>query len=103
MKADREMACDEAVLQLLYHDKAVVGYGHTMINFASTIQRKLPLIAEFTSGKRQMKERIERIAAFRTKKHTQLKNSMLLCFNSFYLNCSTTFRICTRNRSRRDI
>ncbi|MED1607891.1 BlaR1 family beta-lactam sensor/signal transducer [Cytobacillus kochii] len=83
MKADREMACDEAVLQLLYHDKAVVRYGHTMINFASTMQRKLPLTAEFTSGKRQMKERIERIAAFRTKKAYSLKKTV--CFYTLTL------------------
>ncbi|MEK4197979.1 BlaR1 family beta-lactam sensor/signal transducer [Cytobacillus sp. FSL K6-0265] len=76
MKGDREIACDEAVLQLLHHHEAVVGYGHTMINFAATMQKKLPITAEFTSGKRQMKERIERIAGFRTQKGYSLRKTV---------------------------
>lgn len=67
MRLDREIACDSAVLNTLdqYQHAA---YGNTIIMFAdkSYLPRHFSMVNQIASSKKQLKKRIERIAAFRS-------------------------------------
>ncbi|MGD7045818.1 BlaR1 family beta-lactam sensor/signal transducer [Jeotgalibacillus proteolyticus] len=79
MRMDREIACDHAVLKSLDHTKRTA-YGNTIIKFAD----KSFLSAHFSTGnqlistKKQVKKRIERIAAYKTETKWDKLKSMLV-------------------------
>ncbi|WP_309119716.1 BlaR1 family beta-lactam sensor/signal transducer [Paenibacillus sp.] len=80
MRLDREIACDHAVLRTL-DDRSHAKYGHTMINFAEKMSRPLDLAwgNRFASSKKQLKRRIERIAAY-TSESGRLRRKSIAVF-----------------------
>jgi bla regulator protein BlaR1 len=65
MKLDREIACDSAVLHSLDKHR-YTEYGNTIINFADKLSRPkyITLVHQLNGAKKQIKKRIESIAAF---------------------------------------
>ncbi|WP_106498327.1 BlaR1 family beta-lactam sensor/signal transducer [Lentibacillus sp. Marseille-P4043] len=65
MRLDREIACDSAVLNTLDQNQHAA-YGHTIIMFAdkSYLPRNFTMTNQLASSKKQLKKRIEHIAAF---------------------------------------
>lgn len=66
MRLDREIACDAAVLRML-DDRSYAEYGHTILNFADRASKQRGAVAwesRFASPRRQLKRRIEMIAAY---------------------------------------
>ncbi|PWU69985.1 BlaR1 family beta-lactam sensor/signal transducer [Gracilibacillus dipsosauri] len=79
MRLDREIACDRAVLNTLDQNQHVA-YGNTIIMFAdkSSLSRQFAMVNQLTSSKKQLKKRIERIAAFTMEtKLLQLKSILI--------------------------
>lgn len=82
MRLDREIACDSAVLKLLDHNQ-YAAYGNTIIHFAdkSYLPRQFAMVNQLASSKKQLKKRIERIAAFTTEsKRLKLKSILIFMF-----------------------
>ncbi|MHC1747859.1 MAG: BlaR1 family beta-lactam sensor/signal transducer [Cellulosilyticaceae bacterium] len=71
MRTDREVACDIAVLRSL-DEEQYIRYGMTIINFAEILSkpRNFTTMTSMGGSKRQIKNRIEKIAYF--KKETNL-------------------------------
>lgn len=67
MRLDREVACDNAVLKMLDQNQ-YAAYGNTIINFVdkSYLPRQFAMVNQLASSKKQLKKRMERIAAFTT-------------------------------------
>ncbi len=64
MRADREIACDASVLQLLEQD-AYEDYGRTLINFAEKLSlSSFPFAAGLGGNGAQLKRRIRSIASY---------------------------------------
>ncbi|MCP3739464.1 BlaR1 family beta-lactam sensor/signal transducer [Rossellomorea sp. BNER] len=79
MRLDREIACDSAVLKLLDQNQ-YAAYGNTIINFAdkSYLTGQFAMVNQLASSKKQLKKRIERIAAFTTEsKRLKLKSILI--------------------------
>jgi bla regulator protein blaR1 len=79
MRLDREIACDSAVLKLLDQNQ-YAAYGNTIINFAdkSYLPGQFAMVNQLASSKKQLKKRIERIAAFTTEsKRLKLKSILI--------------------------
>lgn len=65
MKLDREIACDSAVLHVL-DPQSYSKYGNTLIHFLDNRRsNNLALMSQLNGSKKQLKERIQRIASFR--------------------------------------
>src|SRR5699024_10474974 len=65
MRLDREIACDSAVLGML-EQKQHSSYGNTILMFADQhyLSRQFAMVNQIASSKKQLKRRIEHIAAF---------------------------------------
>ncbi len=72
MRADREMACDEAVLMHL-EQKEAMQYGHTLLDMVEIFSGRVRYagIAGILEEKSQIKTRIQRISQF-DRRHTKL-------------------------------
>lgn len=84
MKLEREITCDNQVLQQFDEDKAVE-YGYTILNFAGKMMKgpTSSLISELGGSKNQIKMRILKISAFQP-------DSKLLKFKSrIFVYCIT--------------
>lgn len=80
MKVDREIVCDITVLTSLNEDYHLE-YGHTIINFASTLFKSSPFlqVADIGGGKNQIKRRIVEIASFKNENYkTKFKSIVAL-------------------------
>lgn len=65
MRADRELACDTSVLQMLKEDE-YENYGMVLLNFAHRLsKRTFPFAAEMGGGRRHLRQRIINIASYR--------------------------------------
>ncbi|ASN06395.1 BlaR1 family beta-lactam sensor/signal transducer [Virgibacillus necropolis] len=80
MRLDREIACDSAVLKMLNQNQHAA-YGNTIINFVdkSYLSRHFVMANHLAGSKKQLKKRIERIAAF-TVESKLLKLKSILIF-----------------------
>lgn len=66
MKLDREIACDSAVLHSL-DQQCYTEYGNTIIHFVDNRRQKnFAFMNQLNGSKKQLKERIKRIASFHT-------------------------------------
>ncbi|SDM44534.1 BlaR1 family beta-lactam sensor/signal transducer [Sediminibacillus halophilus] len=81
MRLDREIACDSAVLKTLDQDN-YAAYGDTIIKFAekSISASRFAMVNQLASSKQHLKERIVRIAAFKTESR-RLKIKSILVFS----------------------
>lgn len=79
MRLDREIACDGAVLKMLDQNQ-YEAYGNTIINFAdkSYLPRQFTMVNQLSGSKKQIKKRIERIAAFTTESKLLKLKSILI-------------------------
>ena len=75
MKADREIACDTSVLEIL-DEKDYQKYGHTLINFAEKIS-VLPFTSGIGGSMAQMKKRILNIVSYRKPSVRQRRKSVI--------------------------
>ncbi|MXQ54207.1 BlaR1 family beta-lactam sensor/signal transducer [Shimazuella alba] len=80
MKLDREIACDSAVLHSL-DKRCYAEYGNTIIHFLDKLSRPkyITLVNQLNGAKKQIKKRIESIAAF-TVESRQLRLKSLTIF-----------------------
>jgi bla regulator protein BlaR1 len=80
MRADREVACDTAVLKRLPED-CHINYGETLLNFASTMSRSpaLSFAADMGGSKPQIIRRVKHIASY-TKESRLLKIKSVCVF-----------------------
>lgn len=80
MRLDREIACDSTVLKMLNQNQHAA-YGNTIINFVdkSYLPRHFAMVNQLAGSKKQIKKRIERIAAF-TVETKLLKLKSILIF-----------------------
>ncbi|WP_174612951.1 BlaR1 family beta-lactam sensor/signal transducer [Virgibacillus ihumii] len=79
MRLDREIACDNAVLKTL-HQNEHKAYGNTIIHVAaeSYLPGYFTMVNQFNDSKKQLKERIESIAAYTPEtKLVKLKSIMI--------------------------
>ncbi|VDG97189.1 Regulatory protein BlaR1 [Lysinibacillus sphaericus] len=79
MRLDREIACDSAVLNILDQNQHAT-YGNTIIMFAekSYFPKQFAMVNQLASSKKQLKKRIECIAAFTFEtKLLQLKSILI--------------------------
>lgn len=78
IRQERELACDNAVLQLL-NESEYKSYGNTLINFAETIALSpSPLTMGISGNAKQLKKRILNIASFCKPTFTQKLRGYLL-------------------------
>jgi bla regulator protein BlaR1 len=80
MKLDREIACDSAVLHSL-DKRCYAEYGNTIIHFLDKLSRPkyITLVNQLNGAKKQIKKRIESIAAF-TVESRRLRLKSLIIF-----------------------
>lgn len=80
MRLDREIACDSAVLKMLDQNQHAA-YGNTIINFVDKtyLPRHFAMANHLAGSKKQLKKRIERIAAY-TGESKLLKIKSILIF-----------------------
>jgi bla regulator protein BlaR1 len=79
MKLDREIACDSAVLHSL-DNRQYAEYGNTIIDFVDKLSRPkyITLVHQLNGAKKQIKKRIECIAAFTVEpRKLQLKSLVI--------------------------
>ena len=66
MKADREIACDSSVLQLLTESE-YIDYANTLINFAEKLSRNsFPFVSGIGGNVKQIRKRILNIVSYRS-------------------------------------
>lgn len=87
MRLDREIACDHAVLSSL-DENCHREYGLTIINFIDKVsrQKKFILANQFNGSKKQLKNRIERIASYtKDSKLNKLKSIFIFSLLSIFV------------------
>lgn len=85
MRVDRELACDETVLMHLEHDE-IKKYGHTILDMVELLSGRIKYagIAGILEDKSQIRTRISRISAFKSKssKHPVLSIVIVITLGS---------------------